>query len=76
MSAQGREERVESLAGAIENLLQKHKGVQLATLVLGATDPQSLDHSLREGDYRHARTLLSAAVYELSDLIVNGGKDG
>lgn len=43
---------------------------QLAALVLGATDPQSLDHPLREGDYRHARTMLTAAVFALAATIV------
>lgn len=69
-----REECVEALAGSIETLLQKHQRMQLASLVLGTTDAQSLDHPLREGDYRHARTMLSAAVYELAATIVDGGK--
>lgn len=67
-----REERIEALAGAIETLLQKHQRMQLASLILGATDPQSLDHPLREGDYRHARTMLTAAVFQIADTIVKG----
>lgn len=69
MSA-SREERVEALSGAIEMLLQKHQGMQLATLILGTTDSQSLDHPLREGDRRHARTMLTAAVYGLANTII------
>jgi hypothetical protein len=65
-----REERVEALAGSIETLLQKYKGMQLAQIVLGATDPQSLDHPLREGDYRFARTMLTAAVFQAADAII------
>jgi hypothetical protein len=69
------EERIEALAGAIEMLLQKHQRMQLAAVVLGATDSKSLDHPLREGDYRHARTMLTAGVFELATTIVNGGNE-
>lgn len=70
-----KEERVETLAGAIEMLLQKHQRMQLAAVVLGATDSQSLDHPLREGDYRHARTMLTAAVYQFANTIVGGNSE-
>lgn len=70
VSEPSREESVEALAGAIETLLQKHQRLQLAAFILGATHAQSLDHSHREGDYRHARTMLTAAVYQLADTIV------
>lgn len=72
---QTREESVETLAGAIEMLLQKHQRLQLATIVLGATDAQSLDYPLREGDHRHARTMLTAAVYQLANTIVGGDSE-
>lgn len=65
-----REEAVETLAGAIEMLLQKHQRMQLAALVLGATDAQSLDHTIRQGAYRHARTELTAAVYQLANTLI------
>jgi hypothetical protein len=68
-----REDRVEALSIALETLMQKHQRMQLASLVLGATDQKSLDHPLRAGDYRHARTMLTAAVFTLADTIVNGG---
>jgi hypothetical protein len=69
---QDREDRVESVAGEIEMLLQKWEKKQLAQIILGATDPQSLDHPIREGEYRHHRTMLTSAVYKLADTIVNG----
>jgi hypothetical protein len=73
--AEARAQKVASLAKQIENLLQKHQGVQLAAFVLGATDTQSLDHSLRKGDHRHARMLLTAAVWEVADTLVDGEPD-
>lgn len=66
-----REDRVEAVAGEIETLLQKYTRLQLAQIILGATDAQSLDHPLREGDYKHARTMLTAAVYKLANTIAN-----
>lgn len=63
---------MEDVAGEIETLLQKWEKKQLAQIILGATDPQSLDRTLRQGDYNHHRTMLTAAVYKLADTIVNG----
>jgi hypothetical protein len=68
--AENRAQKVAQLAGAIENLLQKHQRVQHAALLLGSTDTQSLDHSLHQGRYRHARTELTAAVWEFADTII------
>lgn len=73
-TAEERAQAVALLAEAIETLLQKHQRVQLAAFVLGATDTQSLDHPLLKGRYRHARTELTAAVWELADTIVDGEK--
>lgn len=70
-----REERFEAVSSAIEMLLQKHARLQLAALILGATDSQSLDRAIREGAHRHARTELTAAVYGLAATIVNGESD-
>jgi hypothetical protein len=69
-----REDRVTDVAGEIETMLQKWESKQFAQIILRATDPQSLDHPLREGQYKHSRRLLTAAVFKLADTIVNGVK--
>jgi uncharacterized protein YbgA (DUF1722 family) len=56
-----REDKVADVAGQIELLLQKWERKHFA---------QS------ETEYRHHRTMLTAAIYQLADTIVNGGKDG
>ncbi|MDP9202343.1 MAG: hypothetical protein M3P26_10500 [Gemmatimonadota bacterium] len=68
-----REDELADVAAQIEMLLQKWERKQSAALFLWASDPQSLDREIRDSLYRNARTLLTAAIYELADTIVNGG---
>jgi hypothetical protein len=68
--AEERAQQVAHVAKQIENLLQKHQRVQLAAFLLGSTDTQSLDHPILKGRHRHARTELTAAVWEFADTLV------
>ena len=66
-----RTDRVTDVAGQIEMLLQKWERKQSAARIRRETDAQSLDFPAVDRAYRHARTLLTAAVFQLSEAIVD-----